>query len=103
MADTDSPELDLPARFDFTDPQLHGQRMPFEEYATLRRYAPVWWNAKPPGVDGFPDDGFWVVSRHADIRDVSLRPEDFSSNANGAIPRHERPSRRRSSRSPRTS
>ncbi|MFD4292817.1 cytochrome P450 [Rhodococcus sp. NPDC058505] len=85
----DSADLDLPAGFDFTDPRLHGERIPFEEYARLRACAPVWWNAKEPGVDGFPDDGFWVVSRHADIRDVSLRSDEFSSNANGAIPRHE--------------
>lgn len=88
MADT-TEQLDLPDGFDFTDPHLHGERMPFAEYAQLRRCAPVWWNAKPPGIDGFPDDGFWVVSRHADIRDVSLRADEFSSNVNGAIPRHE--------------
>lgn len=85
----DITELGIPEGFDFTDPHLHGDRMPFEEYAALRRHAPVWWNAKEPGVDGFPDDGYWVVSRHADIRDVSLRSEEFSSHANGAIPRHE--------------
>jgi cholest-4-en-3-one 26-monooxygenase len=86
---SDNIELDLPEGFDFTDPQLYGERMPFEEYAKLRRCAPVWWNAKEPGVDGFQDDGYWVVSRHKDIRDVSLRSEVFSSNVNGSIPRHE--------------
>ncbi len=85
----DNIDLDLPEGFDFTDPHLHGERMPFEEYARLRKHAPVWWNAKEPGIDGFHDDGYWVVSRHADIRDVSLRSEEFSSNVNGAIPRHE--------------
>ncbi|EME15946.1 cytochrome P450 [Rhodococcus triatomae] len=86
---SDNIDLDLPEGFDFTDPQLYGERMPFEEYAKLRRCAPVWWNAKEPGVDGFHDDGYWVVSRHKDIRDVSLRSEVFSSNVNGSIPRHE--------------
>lgn len=86
---TDVTDLDLPEGIDFTDPHLHGQRMPLAEYAALRRSAPVWWNAKEPGVDGFDDDGYWVVSRHADIRDVSLRSDIFSSNVNGAIPRHE--------------
>ncbi|MFF0814182.1 cytochrome P450 [Rhodococcus sp. NPDC003318] len=88
MADS-TDQLDLPDGFDFTDPRLHGERIPFEEYAQLRKHAPVWWNAKAPGIDGFQDEGYWVVSRHADIRDVSLRSDEFSSNLNGAIPRHE--------------
>ncbi|MCX5043289.1 cytochrome P450 [Aldersonia sp. NBC_00410] len=82
-------ELTLPIGFDVTDPVMHGRGLPFEAYAELRRCAPVWWNEKPSGVGGFPDTGFWVVSRHAEVRDVSKRSEVFSSNAQGAIPRHE--------------
>lgn len=40
-------ELGLPEGFDFTDPELYGNRMPHEEFATLRREAPVWWNPQP--------------------------------------------------------
>lgn len=82
-------ELTLPAGFDVTDPVMYGERMPFAEYAELRRCAPIWWNLKEPGVGGFADDGFWVISKHADVRDVSKRSDVFSSNALGAIPRHE--------------
>ncbi|WP_068271002.1 cytochrome P450 [Aldersonia kunmingensis] len=82
-------ELTLPVGFDVTDPVMYGERMPFAEYAELRRCAPIWWNAKEPGVGGFADDGFWVISKHADVRDISKRSDVFSSNVLGAIPRHE--------------
>ncbi|MFD4182935.1 cytochrome P450 [Rhodococcus sp. NPDC058514] len=89
MTELNTPTLDLPTGFDVTDPKLYGERVPLAEYAQLRRCAPVWWNAQEPGTGGFHDGGCWVVSRHADVRDVSRRPEDFSNNINGAIPRHQ--------------
>ena len=76
----------LPAGFDFTDPDVYAERVPFEEYAELRRTAPVWWNAQSLDVGGFHDGGFWVVSKHADVRDVSRRAV-FSTHENTAIPR----------------
>lgn len=72
--------------FDVTDPDLVGARVPLEELAALRSRAPVWWNRQPPGT-GFEDGGFWLVTRHADVREVSVRPEEFSSWANGAVVR----------------
>ncbi|MEU5426765.1 cytochrome P450 [Streptomyces olivoreticuli] len=75
----------LPGGFDFTDPGLYEQRVPLPEFAVLRRTAPVWWNAQPHGVAGFDDDGYWVVTRHADVKEVSTRPEIFSSAANTAV------------------
>jgi len=78
----------LPPGFDFTDPDLWAERMPIEELAELRRTAPVWWNPQPPGVGGFDDDGYWVVTRHRDVREVSLRSDVFSSQANTALPRY---------------
>ncbi|MFE4502544.1 cytochrome P450 [Rhodococcus sp. NPDC056743] len=83
------PELNLPDGFDVTDPRMYGKRVPLAEFAQLRRCAPVWWNAQEPGTGGFHDGGAWVVSRHADVRDVSLRSEEFSNNVNGCVPRHE--------------
>ncbi|MDA3639082.1 cytochrome P450 [Mycobacterium xenopi] len=84
-----TPAVALPPGFDFTDPDLHAERIPFEEYALLRRSAPVWWNPQPRGVGGFDDDGFWVVSKPRDVRDVSRRSDVFSSGCKGAIPRLE--------------
>jgi cholest-4-en-3-one 26-monooxygenase len=78
-----------PAGFDVTDPDVYAHGIPFDEFARLRRTAPVWWNPQERGVGGFDDDGFWVVSTHADVRDVSRRSDVFSSARKGAIPRLE--------------
>jgi len=74
----------LPEGFDISDPDLIEQRVPLDEFAELRRTAPVWWNATKPGY-GFDDGGFWVVSRHADVKEVSIKPEVFSTWANGSV------------------
>jgi cholest-4-en-3-one 26-monooxygenase len=37
------------------------------------------------GLAGFDDDGYWAVTRHADVKEVSTRPEIFSSHRNTAI------------------
>jgi len=78
---------DLPEGWDFTDPDVYAQRIPVEEFAEARRTAPVWWNAQPDGAGGFHDGGYWVVSRHADIKEVSRRSDIFSSSENTAITR----------------
>jgi cholest-4-en-3-one 26-monooxygenase len=75
----------IPEGFDFTDPDLYQERVPLEEFAELRRTAPVWWNAQPHNIAGFQDDGFWVVSKHEHVREVSLRSKEFSSEENTAI------------------
>ncbi|WP_067887047.1 cytochrome P450 [Nocardia vaccinii] len=77
----------LPKGFDVTDPQIWAERVPVEELAELRRSAPIWWNPKSPEVGGFHDDGFWVVSKHADVKEVSRRSDVFSNYENTAIPR----------------
>ncbi|BBZ33556.1 cytochrome P450 [Mycolicibacterium confluentis] len=76
----------LPPGFDFTDPDLNCERLPVEELAHLRHQAPVWWNQQPGG--GFGDDGFWLVTRHADVKEVSVRSDVFSSEEKTAIPRY---------------
>ncbi|GAB2827142.1 cytochrome P450 [Streptomyces daliensis] len=76
---------ELPEGFDFTDPDVYQERVPVPEFALLRQTAPVWWNAQPHGLAGFDDDGYWVVTRHADVKEVSTRPEIYSSTTNTAI------------------
>ena len=56
------PDPQLPPGFDFTDPDIYAERLPVEEFAELRRSAPLWWNAQPADVGGFGDGGFWVVT-----------------------------------------
>ncbi|WP_458688252.1 cytochrome P450 [Nocardia tengchongensis] len=80
-------EPELPEEFDVTDPGLWARRVPADELAALRRTAPIWWNPQSPAVGGFGDDGFWVVTKHADVKEVSLRSAEFSSFENTAIPR----------------
>ncbi|WP_236788390.1 cytochrome P450 [Amycolatopsis sp. GM8] len=75
----------IPTGFDFTDPDLYAERLPLEEFAELRRTAPVWWNAQPHNLAGFGDDGFWVVTRLEDVKAVSRDSELFSSHEKLAI------------------
>ncbi|WP_405488035.1 cytochrome P450 [Nocardia sp. NBC_00511] len=76
----------LPAGFDFTDPALWADHSPVEEFALLRRTAPVWWNAQTPEqAKPMDDDGYWAITRHEDIKEISRRPEIWSSNRKGSI------------------
>lgn len=75
----------IPDGFDFTDPDMYAQRLPLDEFAELRRTAPVWWHPKPAGSGGFSDEGFWVVSRHAEVKEVSRNSDVYSSWENTAI------------------
>ena len=75
----------LPDGFDFTDPDLLHHRVPLPEFAELRRVEPVRWISQPGNVAGFQDEGYWAVTRHADVKYVSTHPEIFSSWLNTAI------------------
>jgi len=79
----------IPAGFDFTDPDIYAQRLPVAELAELRHVAPIWWNEQPMGKGGFDDGGYWVVSRHKDVKEVSRRSDVFSSQEKTAIPRYQ--------------
>ncbi|HSZ29750.1 MAG TPA: cytochrome P450, partial [Pseudonocardiaceae bacterium] len=78
----------IPPGFDFTDPDLYAQRLPTDEFAELRRTAPVWWNPQPRGAGGFDDEGYWVITRHADIVAISRDSDNYSTWENTAIIRH---------------
>jgi cholest-4-en-3-one 26-monooxygenase len=49
---------------------------PHAEFAWLRAHDPVFWHASG-GEPGWP--GFWAVTRHSDIAQVSRHPEIYSS------------------------
>lgn len=82
------PAPQLPEGFDFTDPDVYARRLPTAEFEELRRAAPIWWNAQRDGVGGFDDGGYWVVSKHRDVREVSRRDDVFSSARNCIVPRY---------------
>jgi cholest-4-en-3-one 26-monooxygenase len=75
----------LPENFDVNDPDTYAVALPREEWAELRRTAPVWWQSQPLGRDGFQDEGHWVVTRHADVKEISRNSDIFSSYENTAI------------------
>ncbi|MER5192970.1 cytochrome P450 [Streptomyces sp. NPDC002755] len=75
----------LPDGFDFTDPDLLQHHVPLPEFAESRLAEPVRWIPQTGNVAGFQDDGYWAVTRHADVRYVSTHPEIFSSYLNTAI------------------
>lgn len=78
----------LPPGFDFTDPDIYAERLPVAELAEMRRSAPIWWNEQPTGCGGFDDGGFWVVTKHKDVKEISLRSDVFSSLQKTALPRY---------------
>jgi cholest-4-en-3-one 26-monooxygenase len=82
------PSPNLPPGFDFTDPDIYSERIPVEEFAELRASAPIWWNAQAPGKGGgFHDGGYWAISKHKDVKEISRRNDVFSSSENCVIPR----------------
>ncbi|BBX05864.1 cytochrome P450 [Mycolicibacterium aichiense] len=75
------------AGFDFTDPDLIKEGMPVAQFAQLRQTAPVWWNEQPLGGTVFDDGGYWVISKHRDIRDISRDGDLWSTNQKGVVMR----------------
>lgn len=69
---TDLSELDL------TDGELFRHGFPHQVFTTLRREAPVWWQAAPGNYRG-QDDGFWVLSKHEDVQAANRDAELFNA------------------------
>ncbi|WP_319452295.1 MULTISPECIES: cytochrome P450 [unclassified Mycobacterium] len=78
----------LPHGFDFTDPDIYAERLPVEELAEMRKVAPIWWNEQALDKGGFGDGGYWVVTKHKDVKEVSRRSDVFSSQEKTALPRY---------------
>ena len=75
----------LPPGYDFTDPDVLLKGIPVTEFAELRKTAPVWWNHQDESI--FDDGGYWVISRHEDIKSISRNNTLWSTNAKGAVMR----------------
>lgn len=76
----------IPADFDFLDPDLNLAGLPVDELAELRKSEPVHWVDVPGGTGGFGDAGYWLVTKHADVKEVSKRNDVFANSPDGAIP-----------------
>lgn len=67
--------------FNLIDPETFRYGHPFDTYDEIRAETPVYRN---PESDMQP--GFWVLTRHADIRALSTDTENFSSAQGAVIP-----------------
>jgi cholest-4-en-3-one 26-monooxygenase len=76
----------ISADFDFLDPDVNLVGLPVSELAHLRETEPIHWVEVPEGCGGFEDTGYWLLAKHADVKEVSRRSDVFSSWQNGAIP-----------------
>ena len=70
-----------PVDLDLVDPDTFVTGLPLADFAIMRDEAPVFWHDQP----GTWGDGFWVVTRLEDVREVSRTPEVFSSYARGVL------------------
>ena len=65
-----------PAGIDLTEAESFRNGFPHEAFTRLRREAPVAWQSFPASATETRDEGFWILSRHADVqaanRDTSL-------------------------------
>jgi cholest-4-en-3-one 26-monooxygenase len=71
--------------FDFTDPDVLLKGIPVTEFAELRRTSPVWWNEQAENI--FGDGGYWVISRHDDVKAISRNGDLWSTNRKGVVMR----------------
>jgi cytochrome P450 len=72
-------ELD---EIDLTDLERFATGFPHEVFTRLRRERPVWFH--PPTAHTPGGEGFWVVSRYADVAAAGADAETFSSEGGGS-------------------
>jgi cytochrome P450 len=58
---------------DIYSPDSYSRGIPHEQFAWLRKNAPVYWHDHPDG------GGYWALSRHADVVEVSRDFKTFSA------------------------
>lgn len=75
----------MPA-FDFLDLDQFAKGTPYAALAELRRTEPSSWQPMPSPRD--PHDGFWLVTRYADIVEISKKAELFHSNSGTLLDDH---------------
>ncbi len=62
------------AHVDVASPKVYAEGVPHETLAALRRYDPVHWHPFPG-----TRDGFWLLTKHADVIAIGRDPKRFSS------------------------
>lgn len=69
------------AEIDLTDASVWERGAPHDWLDRLRTEDPVHWHEESDG------EGFWALTRHADVKQVSVTPGDFSSYVGGPLRR----------------
>jgi cholest-4-en-3-one 26-monooxygenase len=64
---------------DLTDSTLYADGFPHQVFTELRHSEPVKWQPFPEDFPGVQDTGFWVLSKHDDVQEVSRNPDLYSS------------------------
>ena len=72
-----------PIYYDPFDPEIDID--PHPVWARMREEAPVWWNEQAESI--FDDGGYWVISRHEDIKAISRDSDRWSTNRKGVVMR----------------
>jgi len=67
---------DVMSAFNFCDLDALARGTPYDALARLRRETPIYWHAVPSSGRG---DGFWLVTKHQDICDISRDTTHFYS------------------------
>jgi cholest-4-en-3-one 26-monooxygenase len=80
------PSPNLPPGFDFLDPDVSVKGLPVAELAEVRKSEPIFWVDVPGGTGGFGDKGYWAITKHKDVKEISVRSDIFSSQQDCAIP-----------------
>jgi cholest-4-en-3-one 26-monooxygenase len=75
---TESHEIDL-ADIDLVRNDLYRNGFPHEVFSTLRREAPVYWQAIPEEINLSNNPGFWVLSKYDDVQAANRNTELFSA------------------------
>lgn len=70
-----------PVDIDLNDPDRFLSGVPLAEFARMRDEQPIFWHDQP----GAWGEGFWAVTRHEDIVEVSRQPKIFSSYERGSF------------------
>jgi cholest-4-en-3-one 26-monooxygenase len=80
------PAPNLPTGFDFLDPDVAVKGLPVAELTEVRESQPIYWVDVPGGTGGFGDKGYWAITKHKDVKEISVRSDVFSSQQDCAIP-----------------
>ena len=70
---------------DLTDSELYRSGFPHEVFSVLREEAPVWRHPETTGLANTGGESFWVLSRHAEIREANRNAEVFLSKGGAGL------------------